>query len=935
MKSPAKLKEELNNAVSNIQSIRKYLKTKSDETIAGVGLECNKTSDLLESILENNKLPEFYRVAVVGRFKAGKSSFVNELLEVKLAGEDTSPETAAVTTFIFGQKIEAKINLIDKASWAVHKKLFHEDPKNIDAQRVKIWESFSKPRKSADGIEENFDLMNIENSLIKSDKNEVTVSFDGSGAKGSEKAFRDQLKMYTSGSKPYHCLVSSINITCPSPLLRDGIELIDTPGLDDTERFRVSLTEQSVENVDAILFLTKSGGAYGQSEKDFLLSLLRKGTIKQLMIVITQVDQTYEQHVQSAEENEEAPQTISQRIDLERSRIRDEIKKTLDELAGEDSQATRAYIEQFSNVEVVFTSVMAHRAHKSKKPPTVSISSADPGGLLDFKNQLSSVLSTESRLAISAGQLLGQSKGALEHLSDAIEAKINAIKNTKNREEVERRLNSFRHKFTEICQGTADELKEAFATYKGSNEIRLDNQKNNIENIILKAGRELNKFRTLDVGRHWRTRRNSNWGYMYELQSRVANKIFPAVQEMLESHVEDFSTYIKRHERKISKLTKDAVAAALELQLGEFANFDIKKRLKESTAKILEKTQEQIDSEQEQIIKLLDSFITEDVEKQISEKRAEVANIWGKGTTIAQQGEVNQFYDAIEVILSEALLTHITKRNSAFSLHLVQVAEHAPKETFQEIDVQLGTALENLSQAAEMAIKGQKEEAEKLLAKIANRTSATKDDIAALLLALNERPEVDEGVFDVEKPLPVGEHDVEVENTHTDWTDELLHKSTNLFTSHILKDGETNWPYSRIFDSQIFTGVQKIRLVDPYLFKSHQIRNLKELLLFIAENSKPRFVEIFTSPFPVDRQEYNQKCFNDLAHTIFNEYGISLETHFSHSLHDRYIFLDSGYVAKMGRGLDFYKPSVGLAAHRQESRKVRACEITIFSKAAD
>jgi len=73
--------------------------------------------------------------------------------------------------------------------------------------------------------------------------------------------------------------------------------LLDTPGLDDTERFCVQLTERAVEDVDAVLFLTKSGAAYGQSEKDFLLSLLRRGTVKQLIFVVTQVDQTYEQHV--------------------------------------------------------------------------------------------------------------------------------------------------------------------------------------------------------------------------------------------------------------------------------------------------------------------------------------------------------------------------------------------------------------------------------------------------------------------------------------------------------------------------------------------------------------------------------------------------------------------------------------------------------------
>ena len=62
-------------------------------------------------------------------------------------------------------------------------------------------------------------------------------------------------------------------------------------GLDDTERFRVSLTEKTVEDVDAVLFLTQSGEAYGQSEKDFLLTLLRKGTVKQLIVVVNKMDE--------------------------------------------------------------------------------------------------------------------------------------------------------------------------------------------------------------------------------------------------------------------------------------------------------------------------------------------------------------------------------------------------------------------------------------------------------------------------------------------------------------------------------------------------------------------------------------------------------------------------------------------------------------------
>jgi hypothetical protein len=108
------------------------------------------------------------------------------------------------------------------------------------------------------------------------------------------------------------------------------------------------------------------------------------------------------------------------------------------------------------------------------------------------------------------------------------------------------------------------------------------------------------------------------------------------------------------------------------------------------------------------------------------------------------------------------------------------------------------------------------------------------------------------------------------------------------------------------------------------------LRNLQELLLLIVDCSKPKSVEILTEPFPVERQEYNSKQFDDLSRAVFSDHGITLELKFAHSLHDRYVFSDAGYVVMMGRGLDFYKPSAGLASHRQEIRKVRPCEINIF-----
>jgi len=929
MKSPAKLKIELLSAIENIRLVRAFLVGKSEEKIASIGIECAKTAETLQSILDTCKLPETYKVAVAGRFKAGKSSFVNELLDLKLAGEDTSPETAAVTTFVFGAVIEAKINFIDAAEWDAQKRLFQDDPQNIDAHRAKMWESFSKGRRGPDGNEEKFDLLAIERDLIFGGRGNLVISLDGSAGKAGEKAFRDKLKTFTSGNKPFHCLVKSINITAPSSILKDGIELIDTPGLGDTERFRVSLTEKSVEDVDAILLLTKSGVAYGQEEKDFLISVLRKGNVRQLMIVITQVDQTYDQHVKSARADDEQPQPVSTRLAIERRRITKEIEVTLQELSGVDTVVTKAYLEQFSSVDIIFTSVQAHRDFKMGGVPGVVLADGDPGGVIEFKRALGHVLSTESRLATVANQILGQSKFALESLATTLDAKLAAVTNKKNSEEVERRLNSFRSEFEALCKGVGQELNDIYLTFRSSANLRLQQHEINVENIVLRASKELNQFRTYDVAKHWRTRRSSNWGYFHDLQARVANRIFPMVQSMLEAHVGDFSNYVKHHELKLIELTSRAETIANGLDLGEFSGFDIKKQLSESTAKILESIQGKITHEQEKIVKFLDTFVSEEVEEKIAEKRALVSDIWGRGTSSAQQLQVNNFYDEIEALLSKALAKHVASRDAKFANWLVSVAEHAPKDTFREIDVQLNVTIENLRQVVEINLNGEKEYAERELSYIVRQIRESN--------SFNDGSEGEDSSERSEHVALVPGSEEEkggqsADQIRRDWTDRLLNDCMTVLKNCNLRDGETGWSFSKIFEQKFFAGAQNLLIVEPHLSKYHQQRNLNELLLHVLGCSKPKNIEICTLPPSIEHVETSAKFFDQLGQSLFNDHGVTLSVEKSESLHDRYIFSDAGYVAKLGRGLDIYKPTAGLASHRQESRRVRACDITLFSR---
>jgi predicted GTPase len=512
-KSPSRIRKDLEAARNRVNVLVGVLKQNESERRWGLGEECSKALHSLQRLLQENQAPQEYKVAVIGRFKAGKSSFVNVLLDQRLAGVDTSPETAAVTTFRAGGRVVARIKIIDRAVWEGLKTLFQTDAADAEAHRIANWFRFGREQRTSSIAEaEIFDLAHIERELVRPGGHTLTIAMSAAttreAQRRAEAEFQRRIKQYTSSTKPHHCLVESIEIETPSALLGEGVTLVDTPGLDDTERFRVQLTERAVQDVDAVLFLTKSGASYGQSEKDFVLSLLRKGTIKQLIFVVTQVDQTYEQHVRESRDQEEDPEPISVRIEAERARLRAEIEATLNELAGESSSASvNRYRDQLNSVEIAFTSAANHLDHVRKDPVRFPIAHDDPGGMRDIKDTLYRILSTESRLAAAKQVIQDGVAAILQDMLSVIDKRRAVVAGLRSREVAESKLATFRREFEQNGKRFSEVTRQDGVVLRTTLANRAENESLIAEIIALQADEVLASYETDDAARHWRTRR--------------------------------------------------------------------------------------------------------------------------------------------------------------------------------------------------------------------------------------------------------------------------------------------------------------------------------------------------------------------------------------------------------------------------------------------
>lgn len=938
MKSPKLIRTEIQALRGRVEEVRDVLVKKvqnTNEPMWGIGKDCARTAEVLNTLLANQVVPECYKVAVVGRFKAGKSSFVNELLGARLAGEDTSPETAAVTTFKHGPSVKATIRFVGSESWAGLRKLHKEDSKHIDAHRVKMWESFiDKPRKNADGkIVETFDLPALERTYVKLGGYSLEIVLEKPGDKSSENTFRKRLKEFTSGTRPHHCLVEQIEITSPAPLLDEGVLLIDTPGLGDTERFRVTLTEKAVEDVDAVLFLTKSGASYDVHEKEFLLSLLRKGTVKQLIFVITQVDHTYDQHLSDAEANDENPETIAERIRREERRIRAEIDATLDELSADDSPAMRRYREQLGVVGLAFTSARKHRDWKDGKEVEHRIHSEDPGGIERMKSQLLHLLSTESRLALVAHNIASGTKSALDELLTVITNRRTALRDIKDGEVAEQKLASFRVEF----ESAREKFQSAAVDEVGLLQKNLeDRQKQNaylIETIGLLAEKELSEFEMFDVGRHWKTRRSGYWGYMHNLQNKVANRIFPRVQQLLSEMTERFATFVTHFEKHLAALSGTSGELATKLEIGATLPFDLTKTLAGSLEKSLTAANDLIAAEEQRIISFLDDFVSEEVENKISAAREKVSDVFGRGTTYHQSQEVRAFYTELKRLLQEALTNHLTARSVTFGNFLTVEAGSVPRNALSEVQATLANAEQDIKAAAMARIGGQREEFEHECDTLSSELLGVVKSCAPLLEISEEpspvaaEPESKSAGGRAVLTRPVWKS----ESTDRGWIDEVQKAATASVERFRLHDGESGWPFERIFSPALLSGSTRIVLIDPYLAQSHQVRNLKEFLLAAVETSKLKEILVLTSGTWMEGTGTNIKALEQVGEDLFRNFGTSLSIEVDPTIHDRYVVCDHGLLFKLGRGLDIYKPATGLATHRPGNRRVRRTDIDVFS----
>ncbi|XP_045592915.1 MIT domain-containing protein 1 [Procambarus clarkii] len=139
--------------------------------------------------------------------------------------------------------------------------------------------------------------------------------------------------------------------------------------------------------------------------------------------------------------------------------------------------------------------------------------------------------------------------------------------------------------------------------------------------------------------------------------------------------------------------------------------------------------------------------------------------------------------------------------------------------------------------------------------------------------------------------------------------------------------GAIGYSYEAIFGPLIDKTLSCVVVEDAYIRSTHQIYNFLqfcELLVHKAECLKS--ITLQTTRDPADHKTQHSRL-EEIRQSLW-KHNITLTVEYSDTIHDREIRFDSGWIIKIGRGLDYFKKAEGRFSLGWSDYHFRQCHQT-------
>ncbi|MFY4859912.1 dynamin family protein [Aliarcobacter butzleri] len=416
----------------NLENIINELKT--DLTNKEILGELENT----HNYLNNQK----FSIGITGVMNAGKSTMLNALMGREILGSAVVPETANLTIVKHNPTDNAKVYYWNEQEW----------------DRIK---------KSASQLESMKDFVEETNRIFGDNlKNYIrpVSRFDEIDIK--------DLSSYTSAeASGKKCnLVKYVELGSKLDFLSDGIEIVDTPGLDDPVIQREEITKEYISQCDMMIHLMNVSQSATLKDVEFIIDALLYQNISKLLVVITRADTV-------------SKEQLDEVIKYTKTSIEKQLKAQ-----NKDSQLDYI-LKTIRFIPISGRMALLHRTGREKEALDAGFAIEDTGILEIEKYLMDTLFGTNSQ----KGELVVQS--TKNQLQKVIEKQI-SFNNyeltllSKSKEELEKELEEFNKKKavnTRIFQAMSEDItyyKNDAKSYINSLETFLESELIDLQTII-------------------------------------------------------------------------------------------------------------------------------------------------------------------------------------------------------------------------------------------------------------------------------------------------------------------------------------------------------------------------------------------------------------------------------------------------------------------
>ncbi|RDU55426.1 dynamin family protein [Helicobacter sp. MIT 01-3238] len=234
------------------------------------------------SQIQQKSANQSFSIGITGVLSAGKSTFLNALLGREILGTSTIPETA-------------NLSILRPIFENADKK---EGNSTKDFARVHFWS-----KQEWGGFESDLSDKNM-SEFVKSTKEAFGNELESLLEQGSKDIDLGELRDYTSAnsSTKYCNLIKKVELFIALPFLQNkrldtdsskssnGVEIVDTPGLDDPIRAREKITREFITHCDLLIHIMNASCAATEVDMDFILECLLRSNVARLLVVLSRAD---------------------------------------------------------------------------------------------------------------------------------------------------------------------------------------------------------------------------------------------------------------------------------------------------------------------------------------------------------------------------------------------------------------------------------------------------------------------------------------------------------------------------------------------------------------------------------------------------------------------------------------------------------------------